>query len=294
MSVRKILVPVDFSPPSRAAFDYALAFAKTEGASLVIVHAVYLPSDVRAPGEWRTNLRAAAMRGMQEIQDAAEAADVAVETEITSEHAIESVERLIREKDIDLVAIGSRGHGALRHALLGSVARQVLAIATCPVLTITHLTAIPKPGEAITIKRILVPTDFSPSAEAAFLWATDFAKAHGASLHLLNAQHIDVPMPGPPGAALPPSLVGELRDAAEKRMELEAGKLRDMGLEVTTEVVWESPASATREAVKTTDADLIVMGTRGQTGFAHILLGSVAERTIHVAPCPVVTLREQD
>jgi nucleotide-binding universal stress UspA family protein len=294
MSHRKILVPVDFSPASRIAFDYAVAFAKTEGASLFVVHAIYLPSDARVTGEWWSSLRAAAIRCMGELQDQAAAAGVQIDTEITSEHAVESVERLAREQDVDLIILGSRGHGALRHALLGSVATRVLALAPCPVLTVTPETTLPSAGGPVAIRRILVPTDLSPSAQAALEWATSFATTHGASLHLTNAQHIEVPMLAGDGGVIPPKLIDDLRASAHARLEREAVSLRKSGLEVTTEVVWEAPASAVRDAALRFDADLIVMGTRGETGLSHVLLGSVAERTIHLATCPVVTVRAAD
>ncbi|MCP4002706.1 MAG: universal stress protein [bacterium] len=290
MAIRKILVPVDLSEASRAAFAYALAFAKGEGAALVIVHALYLPSDMTVTGQWWSNLRAAAIRELGELQNAAEALGVTAETEITSEHPADSIERLAQERGIDLVLIGSRGGGLLRHALLGSVATRVLATSPCPVLTLAHDASLPKGDEPLVFQRILVATDFSQTAELALQWAVEFAQAHGASLHLVNAQHLEVPVMSMSSVMLPPTLIDDLRQSARGRLEEVAERIRSSGLEVTTQVVWEPAAGAVRDAAKRVEADMIVMGTRGQTGVSRFVLGSVAERTIHMTPCPVVTV----
>ena len=65
-------------------------------------------------------------------------------------------------------------------------------------------------------------------------------------------------------------------------------------MEAESEVVAEAPSFAIQEAAQRTSADLIVIGTRGLTGLKHVLLGSTAERTVRLAPCPVLTVKAEN
>ncbi|MDX1650557.1 MAG: universal stress protein [Myxococcota bacterium] len=149
--------------------------------------------------------------------------------------------------------------------------------------------------------RILVPLDFSDHARRALEEAVRFARACGARLRLIHAYQLPMVPPGAgataagaPGAMTVPNLDGSLREASVEALEREAEAVRDAGVEVDVEVGTGPPASCIAEAARAWPADLIVMGTRGASGLAHVLLGSVAERTIRNAPCPVLTVRAED
>lgn len=149
--------------------------------------------------------------------------------------------------------------------------------------------------------RILVALDFSETSRRALDEAMRIAAAGGAHLRLAHAYPIPMLPPGSgatsagaPGAMTVPRMQQSLREAAIEALEAEARKARESGLEVDVEVGTGPPAGFLVEAARAWPADLIVMGTRGATGLAHVLLGSVAERTIRSAPCPVLAVRGGD
>jgi len=144
------------------------------------------------------------------------------------------------------------------------------------------------------ITRILVPTDFSPTADAALEYAWVLAERFGASLQLLHV--LDDPFVADGMAAEAyiseaPALRTAMLDDARDRLRHRATLRGAAGTPIETEVLFGHGARTIAEYAADRNADLIVMGTHGRTGFAHLLLGSVAERLVRTAPCPVLTVR---
>jgi universal stress protein A len=145
----------------------------------------------------------------------------------------------------------------------------------------------------ITIKRILYPTDFSDCAKTAQEYASAFADQFQAELHVLNVL-VDVKMMMPePGSALslPQNYLLDLITEAERTL---ARVLPDAAKPGRTVVRTMRTGNPYMEIVKYAEAmeiDLIVMGTHGRGGLAHMLLGSVAEKVVRQAGCPVLTVR---
>jgi len=146
------------------------------------------------------------------------------------------------------------------------------------------------------IDTILVPTDFSADAEKALSTAVDVAKLVDAKIVVLHAYHVDIPMASPMGSAyaLPQGFYDELRSQATIQVENVAKGLADEGVEVIGVAHSEPAPVAIVEQAKSLPADLIVIGTRGLTGLKHVVLGSVAERVVRMAPCPVLTVKASD
>jgi nucleotide-binding universal stress UspA family protein len=142
------------------------------------------------------------------------------------------------------------------------------------------------------IHRILVPTDFSGCADEALARATKVAKLVNAEIHVLHAY--ELPMPAltvDVPVCLPPEVREQLRDAGKKAVDARIAKVAAEGVKVEGSVICESPTRAILDAAAKLHADLIVMGTHGRTGMKHVLVGSVAERTVRLAPCPVMTVK---
>jgi universal stress protein A len=149
----------------------------------------------------------------------------------------------------------------------------------------------------VKVDTILVPTDFSSDAEKALETATDLAKQFGAKLVLLHAYHIEVPLAYAGfegGVVLPPTFQQEVSDAASKRVQELAKTAAASGVEARGIAVSEPPSIAIVAEAEELPADLIVIGTRGLTGLKHVVLGSVAERVVRHAPCPVLTVKGDD
>ena len=135
----------------------------------------------------------------------------------------------------------------------------------------------------------LVPHDFSDDAEAALEAAVELARRLDAQLHLLHVYQQPVDVLSPYGVAIPPNVGPELRAAAQSRLQKIAARISGVRIEV--HVAEGPPALVITEQAQALAADLVVMGTHGRTGLRHLLLGSVAERTMRTAPCPVLTVK---
>ncbi len=140
-------------------------------------------------------------------------------------------------------------------------------------------------------RKILVPVDFSTHSQRALQTAIELAKAFGAKLHLLHCYQINVGAISPYGLVIPESFDRDIREAATKQLEQWRDKVTAQKIEVESEVSPLFPSEAIASTAERISADLIVMGTRGLSGIKHVMLGSVAERTVRIAPCPVLTLK---
>ncbi|OFW05234.1 MAG: hypothetical protein A3I61_10790 [Acidobacteria bacterium RIFCSPLOWO2_02_FULL_68_18] len=287
----QILVPTDLGVPSDAALEYARMFARTWDAALHVLHVTgerVTPPRAGEP-DGRRNIEPAALRRIRErLTDGDQRHDVTIRL-VERGAAAEVILDYARTADIDLVVMGTHGRRGAAHFLLGSVAEAVVRGAPCPVLT-TH--AATRPRESFS--RILVPTDFSSPSDAAFECARLLQLRFGASVHLLHVLE-DALLEGPFGgevfvAAPAERRAARLRDARARLSHRVPTGGRESA-RLTSEVVLGPAADTIVHHAADNGFDLIVMGTHGRTGLAHLLMGSVAERVVRGASCPVVTTR---
>lgn len=145
MMMRRILVPVDFSPRSRPVLDYAFQLAQLGGAAVDVVHVVPGPGKARsafdayfgramphAAGDDVADARAR----LHDLVDACARRGIVPRLVVETGDAASAIVRLAAELPADLVVIGTRGHRGLAELLLGSVAHKVITCAGCPVVTI--------------------------------------------------------------------------------------------------------------------------------------------------------------
>jgi len=140
-------------------------------------------------------------------------------------------------------------------------------------------------------KRILVATDFSEQAERALEAALALAKNTKAEVHLIHALEVALPLFEPYAVVLPADWVGEARRLAQQKLEKALATVKARGLSGTIHLGDVPAAHAIADRARTLGADLVVMGTHGHAGLKHVLLGSVAERTVEYAPCAVWTVK---
>jgi nucleotide-binding universal stress UspA family protein len=140
-------------------------------------------------------------------------------------------------------------------------------------------------------KRILVATDFSEQAGRALDAALALASRTKGEVHLVHALEVALPLFEPYAVVLPADWVGEARRLAQEKLEKAQAKVKALGLTGTTHLGDVPAAHAIADRAKSLGADLVVMGTHGHTGLKHVLLGSVAERTVEYAPCSVWTVK---
>ena len=143
--------------------------------------------------------------------------------------------------------------------------------------------------------RILVPTDFSPPSEAALEYARILAAKFGSTLRILHV--VDDPAASSEFVAdgFAPSteeIRTRLVEQARRRLDHLLNLVDRSRYNAHADAVIGVPAEAIIDFASATGTSLIVMGTHGRTGLAHLLMGSVAEQVVRTAPCPVLTVRQ--
>ena len=147
----------------------------------------------------------------------------------------------------------------------------------------------------ISLKRILYPTDFSKYSLYAFDYAVSFAKQYGAKLFIVHV------LPNYP-LILGPEVtfvnVPKLEAATSEHVQGEMTRLQEQctaaGVETEALIMIGTPFVQIIEAARDKEVDLIVIATHGRTGVRHVLFGSVAERVVRMAPCPVLSIKHPE
>jgi nucleotide-binding universal stress UspA family protein len=291
--MKKILVATDFSAHAARATEYAAALARLFGAKLELITSAWLPPIVSAetaalnvgggtlPAGLIDAARERANAQLEEVARPLRAEGLDVDCLVTMETPSAAICARAEETGVDLIALGTRGLSGLKHVVLGSIAERTARIATCPVLT-AHEDS-PPPG---SLDKILVPTDFSETAERALEFAQSIAAKTGGTLLLQHACHVPVSIESDAWAIDSPAFQG-LEEEARKRIA-----------EVQQRIDGDTRALVSRgipdveivDQARSHDASLIVIGTRGRTGLAHLILGSTAERVIRSATAPVISV----
>ncbi len=140
-------------------------------------------------------------------------------------------------------------------------------------------------------KRILVATDFSEQAAKAFDAALALAARRKAELHLVHALEVALPLFEPYAVVVPADWVGEARKLAQEKLAEAQAAVTARGLTGSVHLGDVPAAHAIADRAREIGADLVVVGTHGHTGLKHVVLGSVAERTVEYAPCSVWTVK---
>lgn len=145
----------------------------------------------------------------------------------------------------------------------------------------------------LTIKKILVPIDFSDYSKSALRYSINFAKSFNASITLI---YVVEPIIYPPdfsmGQIAIPTVNTEWDERAKEELDKLAKNEIPAEVKVKTLIKTGKPFVEIIETAKEEDTDLIIIATHGHTGVEHILFGSTAEKVVRKSPCPVLTLRE--
>jgi nucleotide-binding universal stress UspA family protein len=290
----RILCPIDFSPGSRRAMEIAALVAKRADAEVILAHAWHLPplaiaGEHPVPPETVQALVDDAAREL--AQAAREAMDLGARRVTTSFLSgvpwEQLVDALVDDPTIDLVVMGTHGRTGLRRLLIGSVTEKVVRHAPCPVLAARGDTPV------APFRRVLCPVDFSPSARRAMEIAGEIAAPGGAGVALLHV--LEAPDSGAGERAMADYLA-RVEAPALRMLDQWAGELRaKVAVPVTAEVRTGSAASEILAAIdRDPSVDLVVTGSHGRTGLRRALIGSVAEKTVRHARCPVLVARQRE
>ena len=289
-TIRRIIVPTDFSDLSDIAMRSAVALGRRDSASIHLLHVIRLPFlhtnyDVNVPEAIWEGIR----KGTQERMDAARKqlleAGVAEVEQIVSEslRPAEAIKKFAEEREADLVVMATHGRAGIKHSFIGSITERTLRTSSVPVLAIKDTGA-----EGLPIRRILVPTDFSPPSQEATRLACSLAERFGAAIDVL---YVLEGWPGYLQFASAEAIDFETRAQAAMGDRLESVKteMSRSNLSVSAHLRKGIAADVIVDEADRLGADLIVMGTHGHRGIAHLALGSVTERSLRMAPCSVLT-----
>ncbi len=284
---RTILVATDFSKTATAALKWATEVARGHGARIEVIHAVEAVSMQSMPVALQEELT----RSLTLLEETVRQAGVEVSSRFEHGKPWEVITEAERERQADLIVIGSRGQTAYAPPLLGSRADRVLRTAVAPVLTV-------HPGDAgreTTIRTVLVATDFSEEAALATSCAVRFARAlpPRPRIVLLHAWQPLVQYEYA-WSGVPINPADDAIDQAETLLASAAAALAGDDVDVETTLRQGYPAHVIENEARALGADLIALGTHGRSGLKRMLLGSVAERVLHHAPCPVLTVRHPE
>ena len=287
-----ILVPLDGSSLAEQGLTFAEQLARALPARLRLA-LVHEPAAVTTGPVARAQmaLHRAEREYLARVRDRLKTAGITDVTAVVLKgDPREELTRYTDERDPDLVVIASHGRGGLARAWFGSVAEHLVRTVAAPVVVV-HAHE-PAPGLRAP-ERIAVALDGSKSAEMVLESAAQFARAFGAELLLCRVVQ-PVPLPADPilpvTIAYDTELTEQLVGGSDDYLARVAERFAGTGIPVRhSSVVGHGVAATLIEAARDEGAGLIVMTTRGRGGLGR--LGSVADKVMRGAPCPVLLYR---
>ena len=292
--LNNVLLASDFSQASENALEHAAVIAAKNDATLHVLHVHVLLQDVYGEEKfpererYQEALDRFGSQGLEKIQPRFQVPiKKATRRDVSAASAIVEY---TEQESIDLVIMGSHGHAPFRRAFLGSVARDVIRHSPVSVLVVGQ-------GEHHALKKdkydiIVAPVDFSKSSEHSFREAAALCQTHHAKLVAL---HVVSDTPHPAYYVSAGSKLLEVFPHLEKhaREELE-NWVKNAHLEheqVDTLIAEGRVHKKINEIAANYGADLIVIGTEGMSGIDRFLLGSVTNKVLRTAPCPLLAVK---
>lgn len=288
MQFNTILLPTDFSETADHAEAQAIAIARRHRSRLELFHVV------EPHGEPPQNMMAVVREYLEKLEREAEETlatkaeairAAGIDVSYSKAHHVppfDAIRDKVASTNPDLVVIGTHGRRGFQHLVLGSVAEKLLRSVPATVLSVGGNT--PLISGDRDLARILVPVDFSdPSSHA--LEAAYSLLADDGVLSLLHVVHSPARPSFYPNPFAPSQTDAPLTSDVRRHLTNWIGDRRGEPLIRTGE-----PADQILEAREETEAELIVMGTRGLTGLSHLLLGSVTDKVVRRSPVAVLTV----
>lgn len=301
-NISKVLCPVDFSEASQTVLKEAMPFIQGLGATEVhLVHVlewelppVLMPEVValQYSQEYHRSVAEIGQRKLANVAKTWENTGIKIVTRfMESISTTDALIEYVQSEGIDLMVMGTHGRRGFQRYLMGSVAEAMVQKAPCPVLTFHRPDSDPHAAWLSGTRSIVVPFDFSTYAETAWEVGKGLAQKFSAEVVLLH----NIVEEGMPNLyrSYRAYEVSKEEVRAEAAAELEKFVATHGGTEVPYRIVLTA-GHTTQEIVKYVEQnapDLVVIATHGLSGLAHFLMGSVAEKVVRMAPCPILTLK---
>ncbi len=287
--IKNILLPTDFSACADKAAAFAIHFALSFGARLVLAHVsiIYEEPDHRHTDVQAHLLEEPEARYRRQLEEhLAREGGADIEHELVQIHGVNvaaSLAEYAENHAIDLIVMGTHGRRGFKHWLLGSVAEDLVRRAPCPVFSVKEAWS----GRPQDMTAILVPVDFSLASRTALHKARVLAERLGARLQVLHV----VQPPAYPEIYAYATDSDFFEQARDKSQEILKSLVAEEGpaVETTIHVIAGHPS---REIIKFAEGNgslMIIMAHLGLSGLSERVLGSVTEYVVRCAACPVLT-----
>ena len=290
----RVLFATDGSKDARAAAAYLKELPLPPATTVRIVVAVTLPGfslEEPAIREFKRSVLEEARGLADEARAVLVRRELSVETDVVVGDPRAEIVRLADEWRADLIVLGARGLGRIKRLLLGSVSLAVARHASCPVLVVK--------GRPRKLTSALVAMDGSEDSFRAARFLQSLVLPRRTKVRLLSVvEPLRYPATAP-GAVrgqlqrMIKELEAERRGELDKVLERAAAQLDDKLTRVTRSTPTGTPADEIIAAANDYDTDLVVVGARGRGGMARLLLGSVSEKVLRDARCPVLIVKER-
>ena len=294
LRIRRILVPIDFSPESLKALRYAKRLVERFKAKLHMVHVVTpplvlfpQPRQVLPPNFTEEMVGNATDRFEEVVRD--------FSLPLRHRHytvrigaVANEINEVARITRTDFIAIATRGYSGLKRAFLGSTTESVVRNAPCPVLVVREPRARKGP---LQFRKILVPLDFSEASRLGLEYALSFAQEFHATLVLFHSISVSAYVMGNRYTAHHvPTLIANQQEYATHEMEELRETISRKGGVAEIRIAVGSAVEQIGKYVRKAGVDLIITSTHGRTGLRRMFIGSTAERLVRHATCPVLVV----
>jgi len=279
---RKILVAVDGSESGKNALHQAFKLANEEKCWITVTSVVPpYEGEIETLGvkDIRAALRKPCDDALAEVEKIAKTERMLVKMVCEEGEIHERIVDLAEAENCDVIVMGRRGLRHIERALIGSVTARVIGHTQRDVLVV------PK-GTIVGWKTIVLATDGSKYSAAATERAISFAKSYGGELKVISV--VDVPTEF---YAEAPAAVEDLVRKAKGFVADVKSKAEAAGVKAETYVGEAEAYQAVNNLAQEQKADIIVLGSHGRTGLRRLLMGSVTEKVIGYAPCPVLVVK---
>jgi len=302
LALRRVLVPIDFSPESLKTLRYAKRLSQRFEAKLHLVHVVtpppaFLPQWTPLPSNFSQDFAAAASERLRKL-----AAEISLPVRpkpysVCIGGIAGEINTVARVTGADLIAIATRGYIGLKRAFLGSTTESVLQNAPCPVLVVREKERSStkqrarKTRSALHFRKILVPLDFSEPSRLGLEYALGFAQEFHATVVLFHSVFVSPYLMGNRYTAdQVPTLIASEQKYAKTEIENLRDTISRKGGTVETKVAVGSPVEQIGKYVTKAGVDLIITSTHGRSGLRRVFMGSTAARVVRYATCPVLVV----
>ena len=300
--VKKVLLPTDFSDSSAHAFGHALSLAEKYEAEIILLHVLVIYEEDPHQASHKFDVL------RKYYEDSEKRAGMLLDDIVSGKmqhhpkltqkitRGLDAADRILdiaKEEDVDVIFMGTHGHSGFRHFFVGSVTEKVVRFSPCPVMTIREEKERFK--DTGRFHRILFPVDFSLYSQHALKYTFSLAKEYDAKVDIVHIVEQTIhPAFYTSGRISVFDVVPDLTERSTKALQDFVAANAKYMVNAEYHVLEGAPHDEIIKFSEKHDNDLIVMGTRGLSGFEHFLLGSTTEKVYKRVNCPVLTIHHPE